>query len=129
MKGNEFLAQVASQPPFSRMHPKIAAFFKEYLSKEKVVDFGGRRVLNTNFPPYPSGAFDNMVEQFNLIGDAAEGRLYSVTMAVTNRCMYNCWHCSNAGRAQKDLALKDWNRLIGRLKEMSEVMVDRKSVV
>jgi MoaA/NifB/PqqE/SkfB family radical SAM enzyme len=64
-----------------------------------------------------------MVEQFNLVGDAAKGRLYSVTLAVTNRCMYNCWHCCNAGRAQKDLALADWKRLVGQIKEMSAVMI------
>ena len=31
MRGNEFLTHIMHEPPFSRMHPKVAAFFKEYL--------------------------------------------------------------------------------------------------
>jgi len=102
MRGDEFLAQVMREPAFSRMHPKVAAFFKDYLAGEKVTKFNGYHVLNTHFPPYPSPAFDNMVEHFNLIGETTERRLFSVTLAVTNRCMYNCWHCYNAGRNQED---------------------------
>ena len=73
------------------MHPQIAAFFKDYLAHEKVITFNDRSVLNTHFPPYPSCAFDNMAEHFSRIGEVEERRLYSVTLAVTNRCDYDCW--------------------------------------
>ena len=39
MKGNEFFTQVAARPPFSKMHPAVAAFFKDYLSNEKAITF------------------------------------------------------------------------------------------
>ena len=86
------------------MHPKTAVFFKEYLSNEKVIEFNGRFVLNTHFPPYPSGVFDNFAEHITEM-DAATRRLFSVTLAVTNRCNYRCWHCYNAGRNQHDMPL------------------------
>lgn len=123
MRGTEFFEKVATKPPFSKLHPAVAAFFKDYLSKEKVVTFEGRSVLNTHFPPYPSRAFDNLVEQFSTIGDVSERRLYSVTLAVTNRCMYNCWHCYNAGRNQQDIPLAVMRKVVGELQEMCAVRV------
>lgn len=105
MQGSKFFEQVGKKPPFSRLHPQVGAFFKEYLSHEKVITFQGRRVVNTHFPPYPSRAFEQLVEQFSLVGDSRERRLYSVTIGVTNRCGYRCWHCYNAGRSQQDMPL------------------------
>ena len=73
MRGNEFFTLVLSKPPFSKMHPKVAAFFKDYLSNEKVMKFNEYFVMNTHFPPYPSRAFDNFAEHFNSIGEVTEG--------------------------------------------------------
>jgi MoaA/NifB/PqqE/SkfB family radical SAM enzyme/SAM-dependent methyltransferase len=123
MKGTEFFGKVGTKPPFSKMHPAVAAFFKGYLSNEKVIPFNDFSVLNTHFPPYPSRAFENLVEQFSMIGEVAERRLYSVTLAVTNRCMYDCWHCYNAGRSQIDIPLPVLKKVIGELQEMSAVRV------
>ena len=123
MKGDEFLAQVGARPPFSRMNPRIGAFFKEYLSNEKIVKFGEFHVLNTHFPPYPSPAFDNMVAHYNTIAETGKRSLFSVTFAVTNRCMYNCRHCYNAGRGQEDLDLKALGGIVSALQEMDVVHV------
>jgi MoaA/NifB/PqqE/SkfB family radical SAM enzyme/SAM-dependent methyltransferase len=123
MKGKEFLAQVLHEPPFSRLHPKVAAFLKDYLAHEKVVKFRGKHVVNTNFPPYPSPAFDNMAAQFNAIGEVTERSLFSVTLAVTNRCPYNCWHCYNAGRSQRDVPLAVLQEVVRQLRELNVVNV------
>jgi MoaA/NifB/PqqE/SkfB family radical SAM enzyme/SAM-dependent methyltransferase len=123
MRGNEFFTQLLSKPPFTKMHPKVAAFFKEYLANEKVVKFNGRFVVNTHFPPYPGRAFDNFAEHFSSIGEVTERRLYSVTLAVTNRCNYNCWHCYNAGRSQRDITLTTLKRIAGQLQELGAVQV------
>lgn len=123
MRGDDFFIQVSKRPPFTKLHPEVAAYFKEYLSKEKIVRFGDRFVVNTHFPPYPSRAFDNLAEGFRLLGDAAQRRLYSVTLAVTNRCTYRCWHCYNAGRSQADLSLDVLGRLACELQELGTVMV------
>jgi len=123
MKGDEFLAEVAQRPPFTKLHPKVAAFFQEYLSKEKAVRFGGQFVVNTHFPPYPSPAFDGLVNGFAAFGDAGRRQLYSVTLAVTNRCTYHCWHCYNAGRSQVDLPLATLRNLAAELQNLGAVMV------
>ncbi|MFH1371513.1 MAG: radical SAM protein [Planctomycetota bacterium] len=123
MRGDEFFTQVLSNPPFSKMHPKIAAFFKEYLANEKVVKFNDRFVVNTHFPPYPGRAFDNFAEHFSSVGEVTERRLYSVTLAVTNRCNYNCWHCYNAGRNQQDAALPTLKQIARQLQELGVVQI------
>jgi MoaA/NifB/PqqE/SkfB family radical SAM enzyme/ubiquinone/menaquinone biosynthesis C-methylase UbiE len=123
MRGNEFFTLVLSKPPFSKMHPKVAAFFKDYLSNEKVIKFNEYFVMNTHFPPYPGRAFDNFAEHFNSVGETAERRLYSVTLAVTNRCNYNCWHCYNAGRSQRDMPLSALKDIAGQLREFGAVQV------
>jgi MoaA/NifB/PqqE/SkfB family radical SAM enzyme/SAM-dependent methyltransferase len=123
MKGDAFLQSVAALAPFNRMHPQVAAFFRDYLAGEKTVPFGGRTVLSTHFPPYPSRAFDRMVEQFNRIGDARERSLFSVTLAVTNRCRYRCWHCYNAGRSARDLPLPRLRELARQLQDLGAVKV------
>jgi MoaA/NifB/PqqE/SkfB family radical SAM enzyme/ubiquinone/menaquinone biosynthesis C-methylase UbiE len=123
MRGDEFFTQVLSRPPFSKMHPKVAAFFKDYLSREKIIEFNGHYVVNTHFPPYPSRAFDNFAQQFNLVGQTEQRRLYSVTLAVTNRCGYNCWHCYNAGRSQRDVPLSVLLRVVKELQDLGVVHV------
>ncbi len=123
MRGDKFFTQILVKPPFTKMHPKVASFFKEYLANEKVVDFNGRFVMNTHFPPYPSRAFDNFAEHFSSVGETAERRLFSVTLAVTNRCNYNCWHCYNAGRSQHDIPLATLKRIAGQLQELGAVQV------
>jgi len=105
------------------MAPNVMSFFQEYLRHEKVISFRDRYVMNTHFPPYPSAAFDRMAEQFAAIGEVDSRRLFSVTLAVTNRCSYRCWHCYNAGRSQSDLPLSAFRSLAAELDRMQTVMV------
>ena len=123
MRGDEFFRRFAGTRPFSLMHPAVAAFFGQYLAGEKVKQFGESFVLNTHFPPYPGGAFDNLADHFASVGESAGRRLYSITLAVTNRCPYNCWHCYNAGRSQQDLPLDTLTSLAGELQSLGAVMV------
>ncbi|MCX6928402.1 MAG: radical SAM protein [Verrucomicrobia bacterium] len=123
MRGDEFFQSIAKRPPFTKLHPRVGGFFKEYFAKEKVIPFNNRFVVNTHFPPFPSPAFEHLVEQFAQLGDAATRRLYSVTLAVTNRCPFNCWHCYNAGRSQQDIPLPVLRSLASELQNLGAVMV------
>jgi MoaA/NifB/PqqE/SkfB family radical SAM enzyme/protein-L-isoaspartate O-methyltransferase len=123
MRGDDFFVELSQQPAATKLHPQVAAFLKNYFAKEKVVTFGDRRVINTNFPPYPSPAFDNLLGQFARPVAATARRLYSVTLAVTNRCPFNCWHCYNAGRSQADIPLPVLRNLAGELQDMGATMV------
>lgn len=121
MTGADYFVHVASRPPLNKFHPQVGAFFREYLKNEKAVEFDGRLVLNTHFPPFPGRAFDRMAGQMI---EKPQGRcLFSVTLAVTNRCPLKCGHCYNAGRSQSDVPLEDWRRLAARLQDLGAVMI------
>ena len=123
MQGTRFLEEVAGRPPFSKLHPEVAAFFRDWLAHEKVRTWRGRQVVNVHFPPWPSRAFDALVAQFARLGDAADDWLYSVTLAVTNRCSFHCWHCYNAGRSEDDLSLPEMRELARQLQQLGAVRV------
>ncbi len=123
MRGSELFHTIASENPFKHLHPKTGEFFKRYLEHEKAVDFNGRKVINTHFPPFPSPSFDNMVKHIANIGSSQERSLYSVTLAVTNRCGYKCWHCYNAGRTLCDLPTDTILETVDKLDELNVVKV------
>lgn len=123
MKGSDLFHRLACREPFTGLHPLVARFFRDYLSREKAVRFGDRFVINTHFPPYPSGAFDSLAEHFGALGDPHHRKLYSVTLGVTNRCHYYCWHCSNAGRAERDMPFADIQKIARALSDMGSVMI------
>jgi MoaA/NifB/PqqE/SkfB family radical SAM enzyme/SAM-dependent methyltransferase len=123
MRGSDLFHRLASREPFTGLHPSVAQFFRDYLSREKTVRFGDRFVINTHFPPYPSSAFDSLAEHFGALGDPHNRKLYSVTLGVTNRCHYHCWHCSNAGRAESDMPLADIQKIACELSDMGAVMI------
>ncbi|MEN6318213.1 MAG: radical SAM protein [Syntrophaceae bacterium] len=123
MKGEEFLKICAGRAPFSKMHPALMAFFKTYLSQEKVITFQDRYVLNTHFPSYPGPAFDTLVKNFNEVGKEGSRRLFSVTLAVTNRCTYRCWHCYNANRSQQDVSLSVLKEIVYQIQNLGAANV------
>ena len=122
MRGADFFEKMASAPPMSELHPKIGAFFRNYLGGEKAVCFRGKWVLNTHFPPFPSSAFNGLAAQ--LLDTSGRQALYSVTLAVTNRCTFKCWHCYNAGRNQRDVPLKALQELASKLQDQGAIMID-----
>lgn len=123
MRGSDLFHRLAGREPFTGLHPAVARFFKDYLSREKATRFGDRFVINTHFPPYPSGAFDRLAEHFDALGDPHNRTLYSVTLGVTNRCHYHCWHCSNAGRAENDMPFTNIKKIASELSDMGSVMI------
>jgi len=124
MKGQVFVQTLARDALFSDIHPRLASFLKGYLSGERVTRFGDQYVINTHLPPYPSPAFNNMIEHFTAFGQIQGLRhLFSVTLAVTNRCQYQCWHCYNAQRCQEDVSLAQVQEVIEQLQGLGVVMV------
>ena len=120
MRGDDFFLKMATRPPLTKLHPQVADFLKTYLQGEKAIPFGKHWVINTQFPPWPGRAFDNLVDHF--LRDEGR-RLYSVTLAVTNRCPFNCWHCYNAGRSPEDIPLAALKRLAARIQDLGAVIV------
>ncbi len=72
------------------------------IKNERLVSHEGKYIINSFFPPVNSKAFYRIAmrvpgteEQF-YINHTIGKRLAPIStyIAVTNRCMYHCWHCS-----------------------------------
>ncbi|MFA7159905.1 MAG: radical SAM protein [Kiritimatiellia bacterium] len=75
---------------------------RQLLKDEKLVRLNGQTIINSFLPPFPGRAFQGMIRGLNRIrrGEAVPVSAY---VAVTNRCRYDCWHCSKAHRAGQEL--------------------------
>jgi len=114
VRADKLFASLMSSPPLSTVPAEIGQFLIDYFSCEKAVPFGKYWVFDTVLPPYPSRAFDNFI--LGLSQDPPDQRgLFSVSLAVTNRCTNTCWRCSNAGRSQQDMPLDVLRKLAGEL--------------
>ena len=58
MKGADYFKTVAVRSGLSGLHPAVGGLLREYVEDEKAVEFDGKLVLNTHFPPWPSRAFE-----------------------------------------------------------------------
>ncbi|MCG8572025.1 MAG: radical SAM protein, partial [Spirochaetes bacterium] len=73
--------------------------------------------LNSFFPPLPSEAFNKLFQ--NLLNSNRRFHPVSVFCAVTANCPFQCWHCSAAGRVEKELTTEQWMKIISELNQVN----------
>jgi len=78
---------------------------------EKLTKIGGKYVINTFMPPFPSIAFDQLIKStaavyYNKVIP------YSTYVSLTNKCGFNCWHCSKAYRQGEELRKEAWIQIM-----------------
>jgi MoaA/NifB/PqqE/SkfB family radical SAM enzyme/SAM-dependent methyltransferase len=117
-----FLEQASALPVFARLDPRLAVFLTDHLVPRLVTRFGDQWVLSTHLPPFPSLAFARLLDQI-AADRPGQPRLHSVTLGVTNRCPYRCWHCYNAGRLAQDLPVALLRQAVAHLQERGLVML------
>lgn len=108
-----FLTEVRSTCDLRAVPPSLQQFFLNYLRDEPVRRFRDRWVINSNFPPFPSEAF----RRFLGVGPG-RSLLFSATVALTNRCIYECEHCYNANRSLVDLPTEAWKTILRNLQDL-----------
>ncbi len=81
------------------------------LASEKLVSHGGKYVVNSFLPPFPSRAFASLAQGVSSLvrGVAAPISAY---IAVTDTCRYRCPHCSKAGRSGEPLSFDELARVV-----------------
>ena len=99
-----------------RLRYRFPLPFLFYASKlaryEKPVKMGNKIVFSSFVPPYPSKAFDRF------IASAGKKIPTSVYISVTNKCRYDCWHCSSRYRTDKELTTEEITKMIKDFQDM-----------
>ena len=119
---NRFAAQIAllrtlSVPEMRQIPFPVMWRLRQLLKGEKLVRLIGQTVINSFLPPFPGRAFRGLIGGMDRIrrGEAVPVSAY---VAVTNRCRYNCWHCSKAHRPEGDLDLATMLKAIGEIQDL-----------
>lgn len=98
---------------------------------EKIVKFNNVYIISSFLPPIPTRAF---LQVFNAVpnkntkffehANAKRTAPLSIFIAITDKCNYNCWHCSKANRdGGKDLSLATIKKLIRDLQDMGVAII------
>jgi len=117
-----FLAEFMKSVDMRFFTPSLYKYLEDFLEIEKVRKFNSQYVLNTFIPPFPSRAFDRFMMTFFTMGETTP--IQSVDLAVTNACMFNCWHCYNEGRTIADLPTDSMKEMVVRLQDQGAIVIN-----
>ena len=123
MKVNElFLSEFMKNVDIRLFTPSLYQYFKDFLEIEKVRRYDKQFVINTFIPPFPGPAFDRFITSY--FGTGKKTPVQSVDLALTNGCIFNCWHCYNAGRLLLDLPTEVLRKIVRRLQELGAIVIN-----
>lgn len=95
----------------------VLLYLRSTFRNEKLTRIGDKYVINSFIPPFPSPAF----EQFAKNAVAVYKRKafpYSTYIALTNKCSFNCWHCSKCYREGEELSKEMWIQIVEKLQDI-----------
>lgn len=105
---------------------KLPWSFKIYLRKvlnfEKFTKIGHKVVILSQVPPYPSEAFNRYFEGLVSSSEGHHPPL-SLECAITNKCKYDCWHCSNKYRKGLEPSFDDLTKAINNFVDLGVTWV------
>lgn len=123
MKDNEiFLSQFAKTADMRFFTPSLYKYLRDFLKIEKVRRYGDQFVINTFIPPFPGAGFDRFVS--TNFGPEHKEAVQSVDLAVTNACVFNCWHCYNAGRSLSDLPKDSLREIVRQSQKLGAMVIN-----
>ena len=102
--------------------PSFYQYLKDFLEIEKVRPYRNQFVINTFIPPFPGAAFVRFLSTY--FGTEKKTSVQSVDLAVTNGCVFNCWHCYNAGRQLSDLSTEALKNIVKRIQELGVIVLN-----
>jgi len=123
MRANDlFLSEFMNSVDLGLFSPSLYQYLLDFLKIEKVRRYNGQYVISTFIPPFPRKAFDRFLSTYFESGKRTP--IQSADIAVTNACMFNCWHCYNAGRVLRDLSLESIQKVVWDLQRLGAIVIN-----
>lgn len=94
-------------PGVTRQFPKQFLLYMLLRSRyERLSVHDGKYVISSDFPPYPSPAFNRMLSAIESVRTPPVLPFYA-SVSLTNRCPYDCWHCYLHSLHEDDMTTQD----------------------
>jgi MoaA/NifB/PqqE/SkfB family radical SAM enzyme/ubiquinone/menaquinone biosynthesis C-methylase UbiE len=123
MKDNElFLNEFMNDVDMRLFTPSLYQYLQDFFEIEKVRRFGHQYIINTFIPPFPGPAFDRFLSAY--FDPEKRTPIQSVDLAVTNACVFNCWHCYNAGRLLDDMSTETLQNIVLKLQSLGAIVIN-----
>ena len=100
-------------------------YLKNTFNNEKLTQINDKYVVNTFMPPFPGRAFEQLMKNTVAVYKH-ELFPYSAYLAITNKCRFNCWHCSRAHRKGEELDKEKWIEVVGKLQDIGISIISRR---
>jgi MoaA/NifB/PqqE/SkfB family radical SAM enzyme len=84
---------------------------------EKITLHDGKFVISSDLPPFPSKAFDRLITALHSSQGHEVIPIYA-SFSITNKCMYNCWHCYLHNVKEEDMSTEDAIKILHKLQEL-----------
>ena len=85
---------------------------------EKLTLHNGKFVISSDLPPFPSEAFDRCIKALHsTMGKDVVIPIYA-SFSVTNKCVYNCWHCYINSLKEEDMSSESVLNIIQMLQDL-----------
>jgi len=95
----------------------VLLYLRSTFRNEKLTRIGDKYVINSFIPPFPSPAFEQFAKNAVSVYKQ-EAFPYSTHIALTNKCSFNCWHCSKCYREGEELSKDIWLQVVKKLQNM-----------
>ena len=89
---------------------------------EKLSLHDGKFVISSDLPSFPSGAFDRLIDALHSTREQEVIPIYA-TFSITNKCMYNCWHCYINSLKEEDMSPEDAVKILYQLQELGTSII------
>ncbi|MBE3137237.1 MAG: radical SAM protein [Thermoplasmata archaeon] len=105
------------------LFPKKFLFYLLIKSQyEKLSLHDGKFVISSDLPPFPSGAFDRLIEALHSTREQEVIPIYA-SFSITNKCVYNCWHCYINSLKEEDMPTEDAIKILYKLQELGTSVI------
>jgi len=102
-----------------KQFPKRFLLYMLLLSRyEKITLHNGKFVISSDLPPFPSKAFDRCITAMHsTTKDDVVIPIYA-TFSITNKCVYNCWHCYINSLKEEEMSTEFALKIITMLQDL-----------